>query len=180
MAAGEWVGGMVARQCEGCFRWIKDAFWREAAIVRAAWNRRMSDAGCIFCRIGAGEIPSAKVLEDASCVAFMDIGPLAEGHVLVIPRDHYETIDEVPAEIASAMLGHLPALARAVGAVTGCKGVNILQNNGRVAHQVVMHVHFHIIPRNPGDAFDFNWPAGAYEGGRADELAAAIRGELPA
>jgi len=136
------------------------------------------DPNCIFCRIAAGEIPSAKVLDDRAAFAFMDIGPLAEGHVLLIPKGHYATVDRMPADTAAAMLRHLPALVKAVQAVTGCQGVNILQNNGTVAHQVVMHVHFHIIPRNAGDEFHFNWPAGKYPPGRAEELARIIRGKL--
>lgn len=138
----------------------------------------MNDPDCIFCKIAAGEVPAAKVLEDAAAVAFMDVGPLAEGHVLLIPPEHYETVDQMPADQAAAMLGHVPALASAVQAATGCEGINVLQNNGRVAHQVVMHVHFHIIPRNAGDAFQFNWPAGSYPQGRAEQLAEAIRKEM--
>ena len=134
---------------------------------------------CIFCKIIAGEIPATKVLETPSAVAFMDIGPLAEGHVLLIPAGHYETLDQMPAAEAADMARHLPALVKAVQTATGCEGVNVLQNNGPVAHQVVMHVHVHIIPRNSGDAFDFNWPAGSYPDGRAAELADAIRAQLP-
>ena len=133
---------------------------------------------CIFCKIAAGAIPSAKVLEDAAAFAFLDIGPLAEGHVLLIPKGHYVTVDQMPADDAAGLLKHLPALVRAVQAATGCAGVNVLQNNGAVAHQVVRHVHFHIIPRNSGDAFHFNWPAGKYPPGKADALAAAIRERL--
>jgi histidine triad (HIT) family protein len=136
----------------------------------------MSD--CIFCKIIAGEIPATKILETDSAVAFMDIGPLAEGHVLLIPTGHYETLDQMPADEAAEMARHLPALVRAVQAVTGCEGVNVLQNNGPVAHQVVMHVHVHIIPRDVGDAFDFNWPAGSYPDGRAAELADKIRSAM--
>ena len=133
---------------------------------------------CIFCKIAAGEVPSAKVLEEEVCLAFMDVGPLAEGHVLLIPRDHYVTANEMPADLAGAMLRHIPALIGAVQAATGCEGVNLLQNNGEIAHQVVRHVHFHIIPRNAGDAFAFNWPAGEYAQGRIEELAGAIRKKL--
>jgi len=133
------------------------------------------DPGCIFCKIVSGAIPCAKVLEDESSLAFLDIGPLARGHVLLIPKEHHETADRMPASLAAAVLKHLPALVRAVQAVTGCQGVNVLQNNGRVAHQVVPHVHFHVIPRNPGDEFHFNWPAGAYPPGEPDALAKAIR-----
>ena len=130
---------------------------------------------CIFCRIAAGDISAEKVLEDEACVAFMDVGPLAEGHVLLIPKGHYETLDQVPPEAAGAMLRHLPALVRAVRSATGCEGANVLQNNGRVAHQVVPHVHFHVIPRNAGDAFHFNWPAGNYREGRMAQIAEQIR-----
>ena len=138
----------------------------------------MTDSDCIFCKIVTGEIPAAKVLEDDSCVAFMDVGPLAEGHVLLIPRTHAVELDDLPAAAAGAMLRHLPALVKAVKAVTGCEGVNVLQNNGRIAHQVVGHVHFHVIPRNAGDVFHFNWPAGTYAEGRAEALAQALRAKL--
>jgi histidine triad (HIT) family protein len=136
------------------------------------------DASCIFCKIVSGAVPAAKVLEDEFSLAFMDIGPLARGHVLLIPRDHYMTLDQVPCSLASALLKHLPSLVRAVQAVTGCQGVNVLQNNGRAAHQLVSHVHFHIIPRNTGDEFHFNWPAGAYSAGEIDLLAKAVREKL--
>jgi len=138
----------------------------------------MRDPDCIFCKILDGQIPAVKVYQDESCLAFMDIGPLAEGHVLLIPADHVATVDELTGEQAGAMLRHLPDLVRAVSEATGCEGVNVLQNNGPVAHQVVMHVHFHIIPRNADDAFGFNWPAGSYPAGRAEELARAIREHL--
>ncbi len=134
-----------------------------------------TDPDCIFCKIVAGEIPSAKVLEDDSCVAFMDIGPLAEGHVLLIPKAHYETLDQMPPAEVGAMTKHLPALVKAVQSALSCEGVNVLQNNGRVANQFVPHVHFHVIPRNQGDEFGFSWPAGQYRPGRVDELAEAIR-----
>ncbi|MFP4433998.1 MAG: HIT family protein [Planctomycetota bacterium] len=137
-----------------------------------------TDPDCIFCKIAAGEISAEIVHEDEACVAFMDINPLAEGHVLLIPREHYATVDQVPAETAGAMLKNLPALGQAVRNATGCEGFNVLQNNGKVAHQEVMHVHFHVIPRNGGDEFHFNWPAGSYPEGRCGELADAIRNQL--
>ena len=133
------------------------------------------DPNCIFCKIVAGEIPCCKILAEEDCLAFMDIGPLAEGHVLLIPADHYETVDQMPADLAGRMLGHIPALVKSVQAATGCVGVNVLQNNGKVAHQVVRHVHFHVIPRNEDDEFHFNWPAGAYPEGRMEQLADKIR-----
>jgi histidine triad (HIT) family protein len=137
-----------------------------------------TDPNCIFCKIAAGQIPCAKVLEDGGALAFVDIGPLAKGHVLLIPRQHYQTLDQMPADVAAAMLGHLPGLVKAVQSATGCQGVNVLQNNGRVAHQEVPHVHFHIIPRNSGDAFHFNWPAGVYPQGEIEQVAKAIAAKM--
>lgn len=136
------------------------------------------DSSCIFCKIASGEIPSQKICEDDKSFAFMDIGPLAEGHVLLIPKGHFVTVDEMSPDDAGAMLRHVPRLVRAVQAATGCQGINVLQNNGRIAHQVVQHVHFHIIPRNAGDKFHFNWPAGSYPEGRIEEIAAKIRERL--
>ena len=138
----------------------------------------MKDANCIFCKIASGQVPSARLLEDEVAFAFLDIGPLAEGHALLVPKDHYVTIDQMPPAAAADLLRHLPALAGAVKAAVGAEGVNILQNNGLVAHQVVQHVHFHIIPRRAGDEFHFNWPAGRYATGRTEELAEKIRQAL--
>ena len=138
----------------------------------------MPNPDCIFCKIAAGDIPAIKVREDDASLAFMDIGPLAEGHVLLIPKAHAETLDDLSADQAAALGRHLPALVGAVKSATGCEGVNVLQNNGRVAHQVVPHVHFHIIPRNSGDEFSFNWPAGKYPPGRGEQLAEAIAAHL--
>jgi histidine triad (HIT) family protein len=137
-----------------------------------------SDPDCIFCRIVAGGIPCTELLSDDVALAFLDIGPLAEGHALLIPKAHYETLGAMPPDEAARLLGHLPALASAVTRATGCEGYNVLQNNGRVAHQFVPHVHFHIIPRNPGDEFHFNWPAGGYEAGRIEQIAEEIRSNL--
>jgi len=130
---------------------------------------------CIFCKIVAGQIPACKLIEDDDALAFMDVGPLAEGHVLLIPKEHAVTVDEMSSEQAAGVLKHLPSLVLAVQVATGCEGVNVLQNNGKAAHQEVLHVHFHVIPRNPGDAFHFNWPAGEYPQGRMEELAEKIK-----
>jgi histidine triad (HIT) family protein len=138
----------------------------------------MKDPACVFCKILDGQIPATKVFQDEACMAFLDIGPVAEGHVLLVSADHAESIDDLSPEQAAAMLRNLPALVRAIRAATGCQGVNVLQNNGRLAGQLVPHVHLHIIPRTPGDAFHYAWPAGKYPPGRAEELAQAIREAL--
>lgn len=135
-------------------------------------------ADCVFCKIVAGAIPSAKVFEDDHIIAFLDIGPLAEGHLLVVPRAHYRQIVELPRELSAAMAATLPRLAAAVLAVTGATGLNIVQNNGRSAGQVVDHVHVHLIPRRDGDGLGFRWNAGSYAPGRADQLAGELRSAL--
>ncbi|MFW6155236.1 MAG: HIT family protein [Planctomycetota bacterium] len=137
-----------------------------------------ADPNCVFCKIVAGQIPCASVLETDEALAFLDINPLARGHVLLIPKRHAAKLDELNASQAGGVLRHLPALGKAVRQATGCQGYNVLQNNGRVAHQDVMHVHFHIIPRYKGDAFSFTWPAGAYAEGEVEQVREAIRSAL--
>lgn len=134
-----------------------------------------ADPNCIFCKVVAGDIPCAVVLQTDDALAFMDIGPVAPGHVLLIPKQHVVRLDEMNASQAGSVLRHLPALGRAVRQATGAAGYNILNNNGRIAGQLVMHVHFHIIPRDQGGAFEFNWPAGEYAPGEAEALQAKIR-----
>lgn len=124
----------------------------------------------IFTRIVRGEIPAHRVYEDAHVLAFLDIGPLAPGHVLLIPKGEFTTIDEVPEDVAGALGRALPRLVRVVRAATGAPGVNVLQNNGKVSGQEVMHVHFHIIPRTPGDGLGYRWNPGKYAAGQAEAL----------
>jgi len=129
---------------------------------------------CIFCKIVAGQIPSAKVLETESAIAFLDINPVAPGHVLLVPKEHSTTLVDTTPLVLAAIAAELPRLARAVLAATGAPGLNVLQNNGREAGQVVNHVHFHLIPRKPGDPFRVHWPAGKYEGSALEEMRSRI------
>ncbi len=128
------------------------------------------DQDCVFCKIVAGEIPSLIVMDTRHALAFLDIGPLAEAHTLLIPKAHYARLHEVPEQELSQLTGLLPTLARAVMQVTGSQDYNILQNNGRVAGQAVDHVHFHIIPRVVDDGLGYRWTPQQYEQGRAEEL----------
>lgn len=134
----------------------------------------MGEADCIFCKIVAGEIPSHKVYEDDRVLGFLDVGPLSRGHTLVIPREHYETIDRMPDELAAACMAVVPRLSRAIVAATGAAGWNVLQNNHRVAGQAVNHVHVHIIPRSEGDGLGYRWPAGKLDEQEAKALREAI------
>ncbi len=136
-------------------------------------------AETIFSKILSGEIPCHKVYEDDYVLAFLDVGPLAEGHTLVIPKEPVATLDALSDEAAAALGKVLPRLCRAVKLVRGYEAYNVLQNNGSLAHQAVMHVHFHIIPKPDAQrGLGVGWPAGKLEAGRGGELAAALRKAL--
>ena len=133
----------------------------------------------IFAKIIAGEIPCHRVYEDNKVLAFLDIGPLSKGHTLVIPKEPAETLDKLSDESAAALGRVLPRISRAVLQATGAQDFNILQNNGSAAHQVVMHVHFHIIPKfADGSGLGVGWPAGALSNDDAAQLAEAIAAQL--
>jgi histidine triad (HIT) family protein len=135
-------------------------------------------ADTVFKKIIDGEIPAHKVYEDDKVLAILDIGPLSRGHTLVIPKEAAETLDQLSEESAAALGRVLPRLCRAVVAATGVTQYNVLENNGRGAHQMVQHVHFHIIPKpNDREGLSIGWPA-ATLGGEGAELAASIRAAL--
>jgi len=123
----------------------------------------MSD--CVFCKIIKGDIPSSKVYEDENCYAFLDIAPLSWGHTLIIPKQHYEHITEMPPEQVAALSSVIPKLAAAVIKATDAEGLNVLQNNGAVAGQAVAHLHVHLIPRHSGDGLGYRWNAKQYPQG---------------
>ncbi len=133
-------------------------------------------AQTIFTKIIAGEIPCHRVYEDDRVLAFLDINPLSRGHVLVIPKEPAETLDQLSDESAAAIGRVLPRLSRAVLAATGARHFNVLQNNGAPAHQAVFHVHFHIIPRFDDAGLEIEWNAGKLADGA--ELAKAIAAKL--
>ena len=112
---------------------------------------------CIFCKIVRGDIPSAKILETDSVLAFLDINPVSKGHALVIPKTHHATYPELPADLLDEMAKTLQKIALAVESQLGSDGFNILLNNGRAAGQLIDHTHFHLIPRNTGDGV-MEWP----------------------
>jgi len=116
------------------------------------------DPNCIFCKIIKGEIPSAKVYEDENVYAFLDISQVTKGHTLVIPKEHYPNIFELPEETASKLFSVVPKIANAVREAYDPIGLNLLNNNGEAAMQSVFHYHMHIIPRyGKGDGFGMVW-----------------------
>ena len=113
---------------------------------------------CTFCDLihGAGEVSIC--YEDGESVAFMDIQPVNAGHVLVVPRRHYERFEEVPSELAAHLFDVAAKLAPAVKQVAGADGLNVVVNSGRAAGQDELHFHIHVIPRREGDGFDIPLP----------------------
>jgi histidine triad (HIT) family protein len=106
---------------------------------------------CIFCKIINGDIPSYKVYEDDEVLAFLDINPVAFGHTLVIPKEHYESVFDGQEEAYGILSSKVAKVANKIKNALNCDGINILQNNGRASGQVILHVHFHIIPRMVDD-----------------------------
>jgi len=138
----------------------------------------MSVDDCIFCKMVAGEIPVTKIYENEVVLAFLDIGPLSDGHTLVIPKAHFSRLDECPAEILAEVARQIGKIANAVVTAMGSDGYNVLCNNGRAAGQLVDHMHFHIIGRNTGDGIFNRWPAYKYKEGQIEQIAAKIRENL--
>ncbi|HVH99391.1 MAG TPA: HIT family protein [Enhygromyxa sp.] len=138
----------------------------------------MSHSPTIFDKILAGEIPCHRVHEDEHTLAFLDIAPLAPGHTLVIPKQARAYLHELDDEFAAAIGRVLPRIARAVMAASGADAYNVLQNNGRGAHQAVFHVHFHVIPKLDGKGLGIGWVPGRLDSDEASRLLAAMHTSL--
>jgi histidine triad (HIT) family protein len=136
-------------------------------------------ATTIFTKIIAGEIPCFRVYEDDNVFAFLDINPVSRGHTLVIPREPADTLDQLSEESAAALGRVLPRLSRAILHATGATAFNLLQNNGAIAHQAVMHVHFHIIPKYAdGSGLGLQWPAQSLSADEGIQLVTAIIAQM--
>ena len=138
----------------------------------------MSAQECIFCKIASGQIPAVKIYEDEIVVAFLDIGPISDGHTLVMPRQHFEKVHNCPPELLGQIWTRLGKIAGAVVSAVGADGYNVLSNNGRAAGQVVDHLHFHIVPRKTGDGVFAQWPSYKYRPGQVEIIADKIRKHL--
>ena len=134
----------------------------------------MSQADCVFCKIVAGQIPSAQVYEDDACLAFLDIGPLADGHLLIVPRKHYDGFPTCPrptlplSPASCRNWSRLSSRSPAPPAATSCR------TTAGSAAKLVPHVHFHIIPRREGDGLGYRWNATKYPEGKAQQVQQAL------
>ena len=124
---------------------------------------------CIFCKIIKGDIPSAKVYEDDRVIAFLDIGPANKGHTLVVPKKHSNNVLEDDLEDLSACMKAVQITAKAVMKAVNAGGFNLITNTNKTAGQIIMHTHFHIIPRFENDGLK-HWPKGNYKEGEMQEI----------
>lgn len=136
---------------------------------------------CLFCRIAAGEIPSEKVVESERAFAFLDIRPLQRGHVLVVPKRHYERFADMVPDDAAAVMDLAQHVARRQSRGLGAPGVTIAVNDGRAAGQEVMHVHVHLVPRSETDGIGpvhalFAGKTPTLREGELKEIAAKLHG----
>lgn len=124
----------------------------------------MKKEDCIFCKLANGEIPTNALYEDEIVKVIFDLGPATKGHVLVIPKEHFDDVFSIDERTAAHVLVVASKVAKALKEELQCDGMNLLQNNGTLAGQTVFHFHMHIIPRYQEDEVKITWPQG-----KADE-----------
>ncbi len=117
--------------------------------------------GCIFCKIISGEIPSAKIMENDRVLAILDINPVNNGHVLVMPKTHAENLEAVSEEDLTAIIKAVKTVGAAIKIGLDYQGYNVTENNDPVAGQLIPHLHFHVIPRTAEDGLRL-WPQQQY------------------
>jgi histidine triad (HIT) family protein len=139
-----------------------------------------SDPNCVFCKIVAKQIPATVVYEDAATLAFMDIGQVNPGHVLVAAKAHAENIYALDDEQAGALFRAAAMVSRAIRAAFSPEGLSVYQANGKAAGQTVFHVHIHLVPRHEGDGMALSWPVKNPAREKLEEYAAAIRSRIAA
>jgi histidine triad (HIT) family protein len=136
----------------------------------------MSD--CIFCKIAVGEIPSATLYEDDAFRVILDLGPATYGHALILPKQHFANLFEIPEELAARAMVLAKKVVTVMKDALPCDGYNIVQNNGECAGQTVFHFHIHLIPRYNGDDAGVSWKPGTLTDRDRDEILAKVKGKL--
>jgi histidine triad (HIT) family protein len=136
----------------------------------------MSD--CVFCRIVAGQIPSTKVYEDEHALAFMDLGQVNPGHVLVAVKKHAANVFELEDAQAEAIGRAIVRMSKALRKAFEPEGLSVYQANGKAAGQTVFHYHVHLLPRHAGDGMELVWPVKNPPREKLEEYAGKIRAVL--
>jgi histidine triad (HIT) family protein len=134
----------------------------------------MNKETCIFCKITKGEIPSRKVYENKKIIAILDVNPISKGHVLVIPKKHFENIFDIDELYLKEIILASKKISQLLKDKLNAEGVNILHASGKEAQQSVFHFHIHIIPRYKGDKLD-TWPKSRYKELNFEEIIKKIK-----
>ena len=132
--------------------------------------------GCIFCKIAKGEIPNYQIYQDKDTIAFLDISPATSkgGHTLVIPKKHYELITDIPNKELNSIIKTIKKLSKVL--LKLYPGLNIIQNNKKIAGQAIPHAHFHLIPRYKGDNIKIDyWETHKYKPGEIEKIQEKIK-----
>ena len=125
---------------------------------------------CLFCKIASGEIGSEKVYEDDHVIVFLDIFPLAPGHTLIVPKKHYDTLNNTPDSVLARLISASKQTSRALTRAFNCEGINLFQNNGKAAGQEIHHAHFHVVPRFVDDGLSIKLKQIPYEGDHIKQI----------
>ena len=135
----------------------------------------MRDENCIFFKIANGEIPSTTVYEDDDFRVILDLSPASKGHALILPKEHYANLYELPDEAASKVLIVAKNVVAKMTKALGCDGYNLVQNNGEVAGQTVFHFHMHLIPRYKEDQVGLGWKMGELTDADREDILAKLK-----
>lgn len=130
----------------------------------------MKKDDCIFCKLANGDIPTRKLYEDDKFVVIMDMGPATKGHSLIIPKDHYANLFEMPTDLAAEAMKLAQKMAIKMTAALKADGFNLVQNNGEAAGQTVFHFHLHLIPRYKDDEPCITWTPQTVSGEELDQI----------
>ncbi|MBD5467859.1 MAG: HIT family protein [Lachnospiraceae bacterium] len=134
----------------------------------------MRDENCIFCKIANGEIPSRTIYEDEQFRVFLDLSPAAKGHALIVPKEHYANLYELPEELAADAMRLAKKEMSLMTQKLSCDGFQLVQNNGETAGQTVFHFHLHLIPRYRTDGQKIAWEPGSM----SDEELDAVKDQI--
>ena len=135
----------------------------------------MREKDCIFCKIANGDIPSKTLYEDEEFKVILDVGPATRGHALILPKNHYANLYELPDELAEKAILLAKKMIVKMTKALDCDGFNVVQNNGAPAGQTVFHFHMHLIPRYENDDAGFGWNTGELSEADKEDILAKMR-----
>lgn len=135
----------------------------------------MKNENCIFCKILNGDIPSAKLYEDEEFAIILDVGPASFGHALILPKEHYANVFEMPEELLAKAVSLAKVWGEKLVKGLNADGLNLVQNNGLAAGQTVFHFHLHLIPRYENDSVGEMWTPGSLSAEQREEILAKVK-----